>query len=462
MIKLRHIFKLCLTLTLLITAGAPAYGGTLPDINSASNINSAGILEATTEDKSAAGKPVDSGDIDPKSNIEPASKPEDGVAHSIDPIINANKDMQEALVNYRTAIKELDENGPYHEQSSEALYGLGIALKKQGFYDEALNTLKRAMHVNRVNHGLHSFSQTPILRSIIDTQKALHHFEEVTTDYNRLLRLFQKNYASNDPALIPVYQELALWHVDVYQLDSSAERVDHLTSAHSYINAAIKKAQAPNQLTTQEKIELLRTSTLISFYSSQHKGDEWVTALDSRFSASSDKDFMVPTRMATLSKTSYRQGRLAHEQIIALVNADPTATIHQKISAYVETGDWHLLFKHHNTAMEYYQQARILIAQTDMPQELNELWFSQPIILPSLRAEGGSGNSARQYVSAQVDISKNGHPSHINILEPTPEKNVMLHRAAIKTLRNARFRPRFVGAEAVNSPAALIKMPLIR
>ena len=443
MIKSRHIFKLCLALTLLITAGAFAYGDMLPDISSSEN---ADTLEATTENSSTTSQPVDPGETDSTSDID----------HN-----DHKKDMQQALVSYRAAIKELDENGPYHEQSSEALYGLGIALKRQGFYDEALSTLERAMHVNRVNHGLHSFSQTPILRSIIELQKALHQFEEVTTDYNRLLRLFQKNHARNDPALIPVFQELALWHVDIYQLDNSAERVDHLTTAHSFINAAIKKAQPPNQLITEEKIELLRTSALISFYSSQHKGDEWLTATDSRYSASSDKDFMVPTRMATLSKTGYRQGRIAHEQIIALVNADPNTTAHQKISAYVETGDWHLLFNHRNAAMQYYQQARILMTQTDMPQELSELWFSQPKILPSLRAEDGSGNSARQYISAQVDISKNGHPSDINILEPAPEKNVMLRRAAIKTLRNARFRPRFVGAEAVNSPAALIKIPLI-
>lgn len=467
MIKSRHTARLWLGLTLLIGAATPAYSETVADtstdINSSSQLKNAETLETTTEDESTASQPADSGNADSSgktdsaADMEPDAEPEDSINHNVD----ATSDMQEALVRYRAAIKELDENGPYHDQSSEALYGLGIALKRQGFYDEALGVLERAIHVNRVNHGLHGFSQTPILRAIIDTQKALHQIEEVTTDYNRLLRLFQKNYASDDPALISVFRELALWHVDAYQLDSSAERVDHLTTAHSFINAAIKNAQTSNQLTTRDKIDLLRASALISFYSSQHEGDEWVTALDSPYSASADKDFMVPARMATLSRIGYRQGRIAYEQIIALVAADPDTTTHQKINAYVETGDWYLLFNHRDAAMQYYQQARALIAETDMPEDLNELWFSQPRILPSLRAEAGSENAGSQYISAQLDISNTGHPSHIEILEPAPEKNLMLRRAAIDTLRNARFRPRFVGAEAVNSPAALIKIPLI-
>ncbi len=461
MIKSWHAFNLSLALTLLITAGASAYGDTLPDTNSANNINRATTFEDITADEPPASKQSTSSPADPKSDIEPASKHENNVAGSGGPNINASRDMQQALVTYRAAIKELDNNGPYHEQSSEALYGFGIALKRQGFYHEALSTLERAMHINRVNHGLHSFSQTPILRSIIDIQKTLHQFEEVTTGYNRLLRLFRKNHASNDPALVPVLQELALWHADVYQLDNSTNRVDHLTAAQSFINAAIKKAQPPNQLTTQDKIDLWRTSALISFYSSQHKGDEWATALDSRYSASADKNFLVPTRMATLSKTSYRQGRIINEQVVALVNTDSNSTTHQKIGAYVEAGDWHLLFNHRDTATEYYQQARRLIAQTDTPEELNKLWFSQPKILPGLRADDRSGNSVRQYIIAQIDISKNGHPSRITVLEPAPEKNAVLRRAAIKTLRNARFRPRFVGTEAVNSPATLIKIPFV-
>ena len=112
MIKPRHIFKLGPSLTLLVAASASAYGDTLPDISSFSNIKTTENLEATTADKSTASQSVSSGEINSTSKIDHSN-------HS-----DHDKDTQEALVGYRAAIKELDENGPYHEQSSEALYGL--------------------------------------------------------------------------------------------------------------------------------------------------------------------------------------------------------------------------------------------------------------------------------------------------------------------------------------------------
>ena len=397
-------------------------------------------------------------DIDPTVE-EPGIEGAD-IEGSIDSIDTNNN--QKALMSYRAAIKELDENGPYHEQSSEALYGLAMELKKQGFYDEALNTFQRAMHINRVNHGLHSFSQVPMLRGIIDSQKALNLFEDVTTDYNRMLSLFLKNHGASDPALIPVFRELALWHVDIYQVDKSSARVDHLTSAHRMISAAINSASHSHDLDTEAKIDLLRTVALVNFYFSTHEGDEWASSIESRYSASADKDFLQPARMGTLSRTGFRQGKVAHEQIIALVEADPNTTMDQKISAYVETGDWHLLFNRRDSAMQYYQQAMALIAhQTDGQQELTNTWFSKPKFLPVLRTEDAANSSGILYVTAKLDISKTGNPSHISIVEPPPEGNRILRRAAMGTIRGTRFRPRFVDGHAVASPGSLIRIPLI-
>ncbi len=420
-----------------------------------------------------AGKPVpanDSSPSSPSSTYPPSADQNNGSQEPGDehPTVNENphEDALQSQVNdktlaaYRDAIKVLDENGPYFAQSSETLYGLGIELQKRGYHQQALDTLGRAMHVNRVNNGLHSFSQAPMLSSIITSHKALNQFEDVTADYYRLLNLHLRTLDPADPALLAVRNELALWHVDAYQMDNSSARVDHLTSAQSLINAAIDNL--PPHADTQASVKLLRTAALVSFYFSQHEGDDWSSAIDSQYSASADKvHYLAPVRTATLSSTSYRQGRHAHEQIIALTEADPNATDEQKISAYVEAADWQLMFRHTDQAMAHYQQAQALIAKTDRQQALTDAWFAEPEVLPALRTENSNQDIARLDIIAQLDVSKTGSPSRIKILDPPAEKNRSLRRAAIKAIKNSRFRPRFVNGEPVSTPGSVVKIPMI-
>jgi len=362
---------------------------------------------------------------------------------------------------YRQAVKLLDENGPYHDQSAETLYGLGSELQKQGFFGEALDTYQRAMHVNRVNHGLYSLSQAPMLRGIISSDKALNLYGDVTTSYYRLLRLYLKNYEATDPALLAMLSELSLWHTDVYQIDKSRSQIDHLTSAHSLIKKAINNANNDDDLDYATKIDLLRTAALVSYYFSIQEVDDFASAAGSQYSASADKNFQLPAPTAALSRGSFRSGRIAHEQIIALTQSNPDATEDSKIRAYIETGDWHLIFSHRDSAMKYYQQAQAMIAQTNRQQELTTAWFAAPKILPAIRAEAAPDNPDALYATAQLDISEAGKPSHVNILEPTAEQNLQLRRSMIETIKNSRFRPRFVDNKPVESPDTTVRIPLI-
>ena len=67
-----------------------------------------------------------------------------------------------------------------------------------------------------------------MLRSIINSQKYLMNFEPVTNSYRQLLRMHMASYGKQDPRLAPLLNELALWHIDAYQVDDSSKRIDQL------------------------------------------------------------------------------------------------------------------------------------------------------------------------------------------------------------------------------------------
>jgi tetratricopeptide (TPR) repeat protein len=385
---------------------------------------------------------------------------ESPVNENVNQTVSSTDSRHMELGAYRSALEKFEEHGPYYYQSAEVLYGLAHELQKQGNHHEALKYFQQSMHINRINDGLSGLSQAPMLRGIIDSQKVLHQFEEVTLDYRRLLDLLLKNSTEASPELISALRELAIWHADIYQLDTGQTRVDHLTSANSMINMAINSSNGRDDIDTAAQIDLLQTAALVSLRSSWHEGDEWSSVNDSQYSASADKNFMNPTRMATLSKKSFRSGRLAHEQIIALGEAANVST-DQKITAYVDMGDWYLMFNHLGKAMEYYQKAQQLITVGPQPESMGR-WFDEPRFLPVLNSDRELRNSASIYVKAQLDISENGRTSKIVIIEPLPEGNGAVRRAATKAIKKSRFRPRFVNGKAVSSVAAIVSLPLIR
>jgi len=372
------------------------------------------------------------------------------------------------LSSYYSTLQNHEAEGPYHQNSSEVLYSLGLELQKDGQHGKALKALRQAMHINRVNRGLNSLSQAPMLRGIINSQKSLMNFEPVTNSYQQLLRMHMASYGEQDPRIAPLLNELALWHIDAYQFDDSSKRIDHLTSANSLIAGALKLNQAQAMPEPREQIKLLRSAALINFHLSRHKGDEWSASTDSHYSLSADGFATTnPQRTGILSGASFRRGRVCHERVVALTASIPTASLQEKLQAQTELADWLLLFNHRKEAMLHYQQVLATIAASDQADALHTNIFSTPRLLPALRMENHASREAALFITADVNISENGWGSHIENIEETlfseqsPASKTSLRYMLIDTIKDSRFRPQFVDNKPAYANDVRVKIPLI-
>ncbi|OUS04920.1 hypothetical protein A9Q90_06945 [Gammaproteobacteria bacterium 54_18_T64] len=373
-----------------------------------------------------------------------------------------------ALSNHYATLLDYETEGPYHQNASEVLYSLGLALQQRGQHDAALQALRRAMHINRVNNGLNSLSQAPMLRGIIDSQKSLVHIEGVTASYKQFLGLHIATYGKHDPRLIPLLNELGMWHLDAYQFDDSETRIDHLTSAYSLVISALKLSETQASSESGTQIEILRTVALVNFFLSRHQGDEWSASTDSFYSLSADGFATTnPQRTGILSGASFRRGRVCHERIVELTNSDAGASLHDKIQAQTELADWYLLFNHKTEAMARYQQVLTDIAASDQAETLHRQIFATPRLLPALRMERRQGAIAGLFMSADMDISRRGWGKHIDAPAETQlpgqsqVKNKRLRYKMIDAIKGARFRPHFVDNKAVGINDATLILPFI-
>lgn len=382
---------------------------------------------------------------------------------------NEPEEIALELETFQHLLNSSDETGPYDPALSEIYFGMGIYLQRSGQHQAAIKQFNQAMQVERINLGIYSLAQSPALRANIASKKALQQIEETSADYYRLLWLHQKNLDASSPKFIPLFVELSRWHLTAYQLEQGGGQIDHLVSANELISRAlnlVEQNSTSDKASTYSLPKLLRNTALVNFFLAHHQGDEWSSSQDSHFSFSSMRDMEVlPMRIAVLSRSAYNRGRKAHETLTTLLDQDKNSGIEQRVQFYTELGDWHLLFGKQHQALETYRKAIALIPQTESPLALYEKLFNRPILLPAVRNENAGPETGNRENTAlariKVDIAVNGWGSNIEILTDDAENKKRIAKQTRNSLRNARFRPRFVNNNPVASLGEIVEFPLI-
>ncbi|MCJ8274789.1 MAG: hypothetical protein MJK04_35985, partial [Psychrosphaera sp.] len=124
--------------------------------------------------------------------------------------------------------------------------------------------------------------------------------------------------------------------------------------------------------------------------------------------------------------------------------------------AKVKMADWLFMFNKRRAAFDLYQEAyHLMTAQESSQQQLQET-FGAPVALPNLdlmetnqynEAEHSQYDGDNNYVLASFDVTPQGKAANIQIIESRPPDNISARSQVKKSLRIAKFRPRFVGGE---------------
>ena len=94
-----------------------------------------------------------------------------GLSDDLDQPVEENlfSELTISIKDYQSNISHLElSSGPYSEDLTAPLVSLGILLNENSQYANAEDSLKRALHIHRINNGLHDLSQLPILELIIN------------------------------------------------------------------------------------------------------------------------------------------------------------------------------------------------------------------------------------------------------------------------------------------------------
>ncbi|HEY8569317.1 hypothetical protein [Microbulbifer sp.] len=403
------------------------------------------------EEISALDSAVNNAKAPPAAYIEAASKPLEKPKRQLRP--------SKAADDYRDRIEEMEaEYGAYGAGIDEQLTGLGTALQRSGAHEEAISQFRRAMLINRVNEGLYSLNQVPMIEHMIESQIALNQWEEANDNQEYLFWLHAKNYGEKDPRMLPIINQLSSWHLQAYIDEQGTTLFEHLINATNLYALAVDIISQNFGANDLRLVDALRGLKATNYYLATYDGEPQEAVVINTSFGGGD---LSPDRRAQLDHyrmNSFSSGKTAITKIMDVYQKNPASPPAASAKAKVELGDWYMMFNKWHSARETYGEAyQALWDNGATNREIEEI-FGRPAALPTLPfLEEDREVLANSYVTVSYDVTAFGKARNIRIISAKPEDKVSIRSRVRNVLQKAKFRPRFENGEPVETTGIVQK-----
>lgn len=394
---------------------------------------------------------------------EMASEPEPGVFSDLSPKQREYLQRLEEIGDFDQILEDLEiEGGAWSVQIAEELAELGELLQAQGKYAESIDVLDRAVHINRVNSGLFSPNQVPLIDKVVDAHIALGQWSEADDRQQYAFYVQTRAYSINDPRMIDVFDNLARWNIATFYRGIDEDPSPRLFQTYMLYRAASESVathfgtQDPRYLPLLHKVA--SAADLMGRYSPEG------TSIGTRM----NPDLRMTSQFVGGSMRP--QGREdngvdALEAIVAYYN-DPKLprtdeNLMGRARALAEIGDWYLLRDRRQAAMQTYEEAYEQLSSVENSAELLSQVFGEIVFLPTFSAFDeqrqeaygvGPDSGARMgYVDLAFDVNQYGRLNNFEVLAIEPEEMTRADIQVISSIRSTLVRPKIDETGAISS-----------
>lgn len=372
-------------------------------------------------------------------------------------IATSSKQRDHSIKEYERTIERLmSEYGVYDDRLAEQLLGMGLSQQRQGDHPAAIDSFEQALHLDKVNNGLHHLQQAALIELLIESHTVLGDWEQVDGYQQYLYWLHLRAYGESDPRLIAVLERLGRWHLRATELETKSPVMVHLRKASHAFNKAVIIGEAAHGLNDPRLLGPLYGFALGSYYVAVAAQDPGTGARAGTYNESLARVELVAR--------GYREGRTALRRMADIHAVNNETPPEARGIALTLLADWYLLFNRKQSARIAYEEAYSALVSEGVEHQHIQQFFSRPKALPALRfpAEDGNEDAAtpkaaeevnepRTYALASFYVTSSGRPRNIKILESQPAGDLSLQRRARRAIRSMRFRPRMENGTPVQS-----------
>ncbi|MFP6795519.1 MAG: hypothetical protein VB933_00435 [Pseudomonadales bacterium] len=335
--------------------------------------------------------------------------------------------------------------GRYDSALVEPLLVLGDGLAGYGDYDNALNAYDRALHVTRVNAGLHDPAQVAVVYREANAHYAKGDIATANDRHEYAYHVLERNFdqRADEIALIPGTFVLADWYSRTYNIfmartfyeKARALAQTHYGDGHPILIQALRGIASTYRL---EKFRPAEIPNIEAIVASRRKG------------SARDLSRLPPTRI-----NNFREGETALIEIVKMLIAQSDADIEEIATAKLDLADWYLLFQQNKRAQILYEDVWISFDSHSSTAFIDrELRSPKPIYLalpqgPKTPTDGTRTRATKGFVELSFTVNKRGSVTNLVTEHAEPPGSDFLVR---KQARKARYRPAFEDGRAVITP----------
>lgn len=345
-------------------------------------------------------------------------------------------------------IRELESReGAYGAALPESLLSLGLLLQNRGRHEDALALFKRGVHLVRINQGLDSAAQIPLLRGQIQSHIASGEYELADERQEYLYRVQTHNFKTG-AELTAAYLQHARWQLEAFVLQVDNDGHVRLMNTAQYYSRARDEVTARKGETSADLYEpligLLRTQYLIQ----GHVIDSSALSSSSSPNLSRERYQYARYRLTAddvARDTIERLGRLKRGTMNPRV---------RELAADIMLADWLLWTGERQEAMERYRASMQELSALPAAQSLVATLQLEPKPLPDLGELHGLPETVDEggedVVALSFDVTDAGRVVNLERLDENDALDGKANRV-MRLLRRTPFRPRFEGTEPVQT-----------
>jgi len=347
-------------------------------------------------------------------------------------------------------IAELElQHGPYGAGLAEPLADLARLQSHRGRYDEAVRAYQRALHLVRINHGLHSDQQLAVLDELAETYRAMGDYPAVDQLQNQRYKVLGGGRSSDGEQNIAASLDYIQWQREAFGLQHDSSRRQRLLQAYLLNQGILDSSPAGVSDGARRRLIYSQLSNLYLIMGDRYlqAGSDKVGTATELHPGQATSPSYVRRRLAEIQLDGIQSGEILMFDLISL--ADP-GDILATTALQLELGDWYQWNGETRRASRTYAAVGLALREAGQPQILQQ-WLGTPRELPD-KPQFQQYSSAEtgfqgEPVSVQFRVSARGQVNDVEIIEGS-EKSPEQDARVMRMLAETHFRPRMVDGEA--------------
>jgi hypothetical protein len=341
--------------------------------------------------------------------------------------------------------------GPYTPDLVPHLSGLGAAYLSDGKFPEASAAYARAIHLLRVNEGLKTPQQTPLVEQLIESRLAAGQVQAADDQQKYLFAIRRASYRPTDPEMHAAVAQYTDWLRAAYLAEVDSKRFHRLLEMIDINTALAEQVAAEHGDHSRELLPYLHGKLVAEYLVSIYPGEkEDGLRVEVHQQGEIDLPQLEEMRFYKMRKFNHRYGEETAERIRAILAQDAEATPEENAGATVLQADWYQWHRRYAQALPLYEQAwrqggeAWRTSTFDAPLELPAQIVFQPGRLPLKTSHEAD-------VRLRFDVTRQGKATDIDLLDTGERASESAVVRSYKFLRDMRFRPRIEAGKAVDT-----------